>query len=182
MPMHPPRQGRAHECFSMAEAGHGLDPQRDQGAPRGKAARIPPEWSPVGRASVRLAIGHCTSRLLIGSASRPGRPGRDNRMRARQPLPDRRGLLRLVLCVGRRSSTSAATSTPGSTRGGQGSGLGRPRSGPLRHFGNDVKVWHPSTSAVAPTRPHWLAPRSGPRAAPEARHGRPSSWSRRRRG
>jgi hypothetical protein len=40
----------------------------------------------------------------------------------------------------------------------------------------------PSTSAAAPTRPHWLAPRSGPRAAPAARRGRPSSWSRRRRG
>jgi hypothetical protein len=41
-------------------------------APRGKAARIPREWSPVGRASVRHpAIGRCTSRLLIGSASWP---------------------------------------------------------------------------------------------------------------
>src|SRR5215218_6482658 len=40
--------------------------------PRGKAARIPREWSPVGRASVRHpAIGRCTSRLLIGSASWP---------------------------------------------------------------------------------------------------------------
>ena len=62
--------------FQHGSSGHGLDPQRDQGAPRAKAARIPPEWSPVGRASVRHpAIGRCASPLLIGSGSRPGQPG-----------------------------------------------------------------------------------------------------------
>src|SRR5215218_5397234 len=71
MPMHPPRQGRAHECFSMAEPGTAWIHSAIRGPAR-KAARIPREWSPVGRASVRHpAIGRCTSRLLIGSASWP---------------------------------------------------------------------------------------------------------------
>src|SRR5215218_6710947 len=71
MPMHPPRQGRAHECFSMAEPDTAWIHSAIR-APRGKTARIPREWSPVGRASVRHpAIGRCTSRLLIGSASWP---------------------------------------------------------------------------------------------------------------
>jgi hypothetical protein len=46
----------------MAEAGRGLDPQRDLDAPRGKAARIPREWSSVGRASVRPRNGRWISR------------------------------------------------------------------------------------------------------------------------
>jgi hypothetical protein len=41
MPMHPRRQGKAYEYFSMAEAGHGLDPQRDQGAREGRLLASP---------------------------------------------------------------------------------------------------------------------------------------------
>jgi hypothetical protein len=43
MPMHPRRQGRAHEYFSMAAAEHGLDPQRDQGRPAREGRSHPPE-------------------------------------------------------------------------------------------------------------------------------------------
>src|SRR5215213_10773167 len=71
MPMHPPRQGRAHECFSMAEPGTAWIHSAIRAPREGRLLAYPESGLLSVEQACDTAIGRCTSRLLIGSASWP---------------------------------------------------------------------------------------------------------------